>query len=279
MKYQTLRYRVSTDGGRTYAVDEPIIQKGDYTPEHPLEYIWFGKNGVMNGDRGSRTIFAREGRILVPVQITPLGPNGKMHNPGGGSSYHESVVLIGTWKDDLRIEWDVSERVANDPAKSTRGACEPTLAEMPDGRILMVVRGSNDAKPHLPGYKWYAVSQDGGRHWTKLRPWTYTDGTNFFSPSSCSQLLKHSNGRYYWLGNITPQNPKGNLPRDPFVIGQVDPESLLLIKETVAIVDASQPGQGSLYLSNFLAQEDRETGEILLYMMRREKSMIYRIAL
>lgn len=30
-----------------------------------------------------------------------------------------------------------------DPAKSTRGCDEPTIAEIPDGRVLMVIRGSN----------------------------------------------------------------------------------------------------------------------------------------
>ena len=179
------------------------------------------------------------------------------------------VVLIGTWITETKIEWDLSQVVRNIPEASTRGAIEPTIIEMPDGRILMVIRGSNDVKPHLPGYKWFSVSTDGGFTWSALKPWTYSDGTNFFSPSSCSQLLAHSNGRYYWLGNICPENPKGNSPRYPFVIAEVDPKTLLPVKESVLKVDDRRPGEHEdMFLSNFFAHEDRETGEILLYMYR-----------
>ena len=269
MKRWTLRYRVSTDGGKTRVVDQQVIQKGPHTPEHPLECVWVGKNSVMLGDITCQPIRTGAGRILVPVQITPLGPDGEYYNPGGGHTYHESAVLIGTWRDDLTIEWDLSQRVAADPAKTTRGSIEPTLAEMPDGRILMVLRGSNDAKPQLPGYRWYSVSDDGGYHWTQPQPWTYTDGKNFFSPSSCSQFLQHSNGRCYWLGNLTAENPKGNLPRYPLVIGEVDPETLMLVADSVFVIDDKGPDDDpSLTLSNFMAHEDRRSGEIVLNMSR-----------
>ena len=88
---------------------------------------------------------------------------------------------------------------------------EPTIAEMPDGRILMVLRGSNDAKPQLPGHKWFTTSADEGKTWEPVTRWTCTDGSPFFSPSSMSQLVRHSSGRYFWIGNITPENPCGNV--------------------------------------------------------------------
>jgi len=299
LKYWTLRYRVSIDGGRTNAVDRQIIQQGDYTPEHPIEGVWIGKNSMMIGAVCCRPITTRDGKILVACQTTPLGPDGHYHNPGGGLTYHEAAVLIGTWADDLSIRWDVSQRVANDlsirwdvsqrvandPAVSTRGCCEPTLAEMPDGRILMVIRGSNNAKPQLPGYKWYATSDDGGMHWSGPKPWTYTDGSHFFSPSSCSQLLRHSNGRCYWIGNLVPKNPRGNSPRYPLVIAEVDPESLLLIRSTMAEIDTRGAGDtADLQLSNFFAYEDRPTGQITLHVKRffhragwRGDAYLYRI--
>lgn len=269
MKQWTIRYQVSTDGGKTHIVDELVIQKGPYTPEHPLEGVWVGKNSVAIGDITSRPIRTRAGKILLPVQITPTSPDGEYYNPGGGYTYHESAVLIGTWRDDLTIEWDLSQRVAIDPDQSTRGCIEPTLAEMPDGRILMVLRGSNDVKPELPGYRWYSISEDGGFHWTQPQPWTYTDGKNFFSPSSCSQLLQHSNGRYYWIGNLNAENPQGNLPRYPLVIGQVDPNTLMLVADSVFVIDDKKPEDDpSLTLSNFMAHEDRLSGEIVIHMSR-----------
>ena len=269
LKSWHLDYRVSTDGGRTWSVREQVIQKGDCTPEHPLDCVWIGRNSVMVGDTTCRPIRTREGLLLFPAQITPVGRDGQYINPGGGYTYHEGVVLIGRWADGNRIEWAVSARVAIDPARSTRGAIEPTLAEMPDGRILMVLRGSNDVKPELPGYKWCSVSQDGGRSWSPAEPWTYTDGGNFFSPSACSQLLAHSSGRYFWLGNISEENPQGNLPRYPMVFGEVDPRSMRLVRESVTVVDDRMPDEHPrTMLSNFMAEEDRESGEILLYMSR-----------
>ena len=172
MKNWVLRYRVSLDGGKTSAVDEQVIQEGDYTANHPLDGVWVGKNSFMIGAITCRPIRTRHGHFLVPVQITPLGPDGEYYNPGGGYTFHEGAVLIGKWRErDHRVQWDVSERIANDPAKSTRGCIEPTITEMPDGRILMVMRGSNDVRPNLAGFKWYAISNDGGRHWTLLLAW------------------------------------------------------------------------------------------------------------
>ncbi|MBN1588965.1 MAG: exo-alpha-sialidase [Pirellulales bacterium] len=269
LKTRTLRYRVSVDGGRTNAVDRQIIQQGDYTAKHPIEGVWVGRNSMSVGAISCRPIARSDGKLLVPFQSAPVGPDGRYYNPGGGYTYGDAAVLIGTWNDDLSIAWHVSERVVADPARSTRGCLEPTIAQMPDGRILMVLRGSNDRKPKLPGYKWFATSDDGGVHWTKPTPWTYTDGSGFFSPSSCSQLVHHSSGRYYWIGNIVPKNPRGNLPRYPLVIGQIDPRSLLLIRSTIAQIDTRGPDEtGDLQLSNFLAYEDRPTGQITLHLTR-----------
>ena len=272
MKQYFLRYRISEDGGRTNVTDQMIVQQG-FTLEHPFECIWIGKNSIMIGDLGSRPIRTREGNILVPVQTTPIGPDGEYYNPGGGISFHESAVLIGRWRDDRHIDWTLSQRVRIDPKRSTRGAVEPTILEMPDGRILMVMRGSNggskDTDHQIPSYRWMCASEDGGQTWSQPQPWTDTQGHAFFSPSSCSQLLAHSNGKFYWLGNISPENCQANSPRYPLVIAEVDPQSLRLRKESILVVDDRAPDEDpSLTLSNFMAHEDRQTHEIILHMSR-----------
>jgi hypothetical protein len=270
MKNWTLHYCVSLDGGQSMAVDAPVIQEGpEYNESHPLRGVWRGKNSVMLGDTTMVPIRTRAGKILIPVQITPVGPDGEYYNPGGGYTYHYSAVLIGTWSSDSRISWDLSEAVEADPARSTRGMLEPTIAEMPDGRILMVMRGSNDRRPELPGYRWWSVSEDGGWSWSAPEPWKYTDGERFFSPSSCSQLLPHSSGQYYWIGNISKENPVGNRPRYPLVIGVVNPHSLALERESLCVVDDRGPEDHvNLTLSNFYAREDRVTGEIVIHCTR-----------
>jgi BNR repeat-like domain len=269
MKQWTLHYRVSTDGGKAYKVDEQVIQKGDYSATHPLDGVYVGKNSIMIGAISGRPLRTSEGKILVPVQITPLGPDGEYHNPGGGLSYHYSVMMIGTWIPGDKLEWDVSQRITNDPKRSTRGFLEPTIAQAPDGRILTVARGSNDANPKLPGHKWHTISNDGGRTWSDSKPWTFNDGSSFYSPSSCSQLLPHSNGKIYWMGNISEKNPRGNSPRYPLFIGEVDQKNLLLKKNTLTAIDDRQPGENAdLHLSNFLAYEDRLSGEIIIHLTR-----------
>ena len=276
MRAYSIRYRVSADGGRTWLVDEQARQAGPtgrYTDRQPFDGVTVGRNSMMLGDKGSMPVRTQGGTLLVPVQVCPVGPDGDYLNPGGGFTYHDTRVLRGSWRPDHRIDWQLSDYVRADPKRSTRGALEPTLALMPDGRILMVLRGSNggslDPDFQISGYRWHCVSTDDGQTWGPLRPWTYGDGDPFYSPSSMSQLLHHSNGTVYWLGNICAHNPRANSPRYPLCIGAVNPESLLLERESVLPVDDRGPSEPpGMTLSNFFAREDRDTGDIVLHMSR-----------
>ena len=269
-----LRYRVSADAGKSWLFDEPITQAGYDSAKHPFAGVWIGSNSVYLGDIGSVPLFTREGRVLVPAQTTPLGPDGKLWNPAGGHTYTDVLVLIGNWTNSHRLVWAVS-RVTGEPERSTRGLIEPTLAEFPDGRILMVMRGSNggkaDPRSQLPSYKWFAVSGDGGRRWSHPEPWTFANGEPFFSPSSMSRLFHHSSGRRFWSGNLTEQNCQGNLPRWPLVLGEVDPINLKLVRSSLLTLDTLHPedqARGRLDLSHLSLLEDRETSELIVVYPR-----------
>lgn len=281
MRQWYVTYQVSADGGRTWPVNEQVIQRGvEFSPTHPLPGVWIGKNCVMVGDVASVPVVLEDGTFILPVIVSPLGPDGSYFNPGGGYTYTDAAVLRGRWREngngssgksggDARIDWELSARVQGDPAKSTRGMDEPTVAPLADGRLLMVLRGSNGGKPALPGRRWVAYSSDAGRTWTKPEPWTYAEGGEFFSPSACSQLVPHSSGRLFWIGNIVPTNPTGNQPRTPLVIGEVDVRSGLLRRDTVRVIDERKAGDSPLLaLSNFSAREDRATGEIVVNLSR-----------
>jgi hypothetical protein len=266
-----LRYRVSADSGKSWRFDEPIVQAGNFTAQHPFEGIWVGKNALYLGDRGCVPIVTWAGRVLLPTQTTPLGPDGKLWNPVGARTYTDVLVLIGTWTNGDRLSWRASQRVVADPKRTVRGLFEPTLAEFPDGRILMVMRGSNGGKAdpqcELPSYKWFAISPDGGETWSAPGPWTFADGQPFFSPSSMSALFRHSSGRYFWAGNLSALNCRGNLPRWPLVVGEVDPRSLKLVHSSVLAVDTQRPEdktRGRLDLSHLTLLEDRENKQIIL---------------
>jgi hypothetical protein len=262
-------FHVSRNGGRTFNSPTQVIHAGaEFNASHPLPGVWTGKNCVMLGEMTSVPIQAPDGGILVPVEIAPLAPDGQLYNPAGAYTYTDAVVLLGKWQ-GAQLEWRASEPIRGDPAWSTRGMDEPTIEFLDEGRLLMVLRGSNDRHPELPGYRWFSVSHDGGIRWTAPQPWTYHDGQKFFSPSACSQLLRHSSGRLFWLGNITSENPRGNRPRYPFVMGEVDRVTGLLRRESIWTIDTLQPGEDPiLSLSNFFAREDRLTHEIAVHMTR-----------
>jgi hypothetical protein len=263
--------RVSEDGGMTWYANDQIIHRGEeFNADHPLPGVQRGRTGFMIGDHASRPIFLADGTLLVPVIVAPAGPDGNYFNPGGGYTYSDAAVLRGRWGADGRhLEWELSQLVKVDPNLSTRGMDEPTLGVLADGRILMVLRGSNDRKPGLPGHRWAAYSSDDGRTWTKPEPWTYTNGESFFSPAASSQLFAHSSGRLFWFGNISPVNPTGNRPRFPFIMGEVDRRSGLLDQASIRVVDDRAAHETSaLQLSSPSTREDRETGEILLNLTR-----------
>jgi hypothetical protein len=255
----------SVDGKGSYQ----IIQHGkEFNARHPLPGIYTGKNCVMLGDVPCLPITLKDGSILLPVETTPLGPDGNLYNPTGGYTYTDVAVVHGRWKGE-HLEWKMADPIKGDPERCTRGMDEATIETLADGRLILVMRGSNAKKTTLPGYRWVSYSSDGGWHWTTPKPWTYTHGDPFYSPSSCSQLLRHSNGKLFWLGNISPTNPQGNRPRYPFFVGEVDQDSGLLIRESLIKVDDRQPGESDiLTLSSPYAREDRETKQIALHMSR-----------
>lgn len=280
LKHWSTWYLISKDGGKTNIVEEQVILDGrGYNKSHPVDGVWAGKNSLMMGDRTELPIITKHqendydnGHILLPVQITPIGSDGCYYNPGGGYTYHYSSVIHGEFMDDGHIRWFyMTEPVNNRPEQSTRGAIEPTIIEMKDGRILMVMRGSNggikDPECKIPSYRWYSVSYDGARSFSKPEPWAYDDGEIFYSPSSCSQLMEHSNGKYYWLGNINENNSRANMPRNPLYIVEVDPESLFLKRDTACIIADVEDGQsGDTTFSNFYAREESGTGDVLVYL-------------
>lgn len=269
-----LRYRVSIDGGKTYLFDDRVIQQGDgFDDKHPIDDVWLGQNGYYLGDVGCIPICTKEGKILVPVQVPLLGEDGKLSLPGGGFTHQYTRMLIGTWTEDHKLTWEVSSKIVGDPDRTSRGLFEPTLIELPDGRILCLMRGSNggtrDPDCKWPAHKWSSISDDSGKTWSEAKPWTYSDDGELFSPSAMSQLMKSSDGRIFWLGNVNETNCCGNNPRYPLVIGQIDPKSTGLIKSTVIPLDTLQPDdKEGLNLSHWLAYEDRSSGDIIVPMRR-----------
>jgi hypothetical protein len=111
LRQWNIHYRVSRDGGRSFTPPRQVTHTGtEFHARHPFPGVWTGKNCVMLGDMACAPIAAPDGRILLPVQITPLAPDGSLFNPGGGSTYTDAAVLLGRWQGDA-LEWEMSGAV------------------------------------------------------------------------------------------------------------------------------------------------------------------------
>jgi len=90
-----------------------------------------------------------------------------------------------------------------------------------------------------------------------------------YSPASYSTLIRHSNGKLYWIGNVTDKIPRGNSPRYPLIIGEVDEDKIALKKKSITVIDTRKSNESEhLQLSNFSVYEDRETKHIVVTLAR-----------
>jgi len=310
--------RTSPDLGATWS--EPRLLRyeegDDLDPQDPLKRSFLESNG---GYFGQKIIHLRNGRLVFPVCSVRIPQDAADPNPRGVSVWDTpadsrnigSLCFIGRLVRDAnngtegfsgeaprrglprRIppshcsrEWTAGKPVWLPRHVSTRGLMEPDVAELKDGRVLVIWRGSNAGidPADEPGRKWFSVSTDGGLTLSPVQELKYDDGSRFFSPSSYHLLLRQSVTRkLYWVGNISRGPTSGNEPRYPLVIAEVDERVPALKKDTATVIDDRGPDDPArLALSNFSLLEDRETHELLLFMTRvgdREGDSVYRYRL
>ena len=207
--------------------------------------------------------------IIVPCQLKAMR-DGKVWFPFPHyfSPFYESAVLIGKWSGSS-VKWEISEKVTIDPNVSCR-LCEPTVVELSDGTLFMIMRGDNGAFPEKPGYKWFSISEDHGYTWACPEPLRFTDGKPVYSPSSCSYVFRsEKTGKIYWIANILDRNPIGNRPRYPLQIVEIDEESLRVKRDAMLVIDDKKPeDHPAIQFSNFRCYQDRENGDLVLLMAR-----------
>ena len=137
---------------------------------------WEIVSGMMAGIPAM--IKTRSGKLLLPFQV---GATGRLLKQG---------VMIRSWIDDGSIlDWKASDYVDEPPERSRRGCFAGTLAELPDGHILMILRGGSRETQHEGDIKRMTLSEDEGKTWTQTRPITYEDGTTLWSVSSNPRLV------------------------------------------------------------------------------------------
>lgn len=268
-----LWYQISHDGGNTYGLVRQLIVKGDqFDAYHPVPGIDVRKVGFVASH--AKPFRASNGEIIVPIELWRMDENGERYLPPPAWSYCDSALLIGRWTDYSDIEWEMSERVQLPLTKSTSGAYEPAAIELTEpGHMLMVLRSSNFGDTSIPSYRWKSISRDYGRTWSEPTVLTYENGAKFFSPASCSELIRHSSGRLFWVGNIISHNANGNHPRYPLVIAEINEASCSLIKDSVQVVLTRDPEVDSprVEYSNARVREDPLTGHFVINAPYRDK--------
>jgi hypothetical protein len=92
------------------------------------------------------------------------------------------------------------------------------------------------------------------------------------SPSSGSALFRSiKDGCLYWIGNlcVLGERPNANWPRNPLIITRFDEDKLAFCRETISIIDRTGEKDGPrTQLSNFKYYQDRENGDVVLFMTR-----------
>jgi Neuraminidase (sialidase) len=152
----------SLDGGKTWVDNQRLL--GGYNAN------FFG------------LIQTRTGRIVVPLEHLASDPG--------------RIVVCSFYSDDEGKTWKRSNWIDLGGHGHHDGAMEPTVAELSNGRLLMLIRTSLDRF-------WQAISDDGGRYWRTVQP-SPIDASN-----SPGYLLKLKSGRLVLVWNRL--NPEGRV--------------------------------------------------------------------
>ncbi|MCC6681260.1 MAG: exo-alpha-sialidase [Phycisphaeraceae bacterium] len=144
----------SLDDGRTW--QEPVMIQEDW-------------NGAIRS-----MIETRDGKVVVSSTIM-------RHNPG----HHAALTYTS---DDEGKTWQRSNIIDLGGAGHHGGVCEPTIAELTDGKLLMLIR-TNWMQ------QWRAESTDAGLHWHPYGP------AGIASSCAPAQLHRLQDGRLLMLWN------------------------------------------------------------------------------
>lgn len=144
---------------------------------------------VMNN---ARVIQLRSGRILCPTAFTSQV-----------WTQSENFRTVIYYSDDDGRTWRRGRGLVSCPK---RGAMEPGLLELDDGRVLQIIRTQL-------GQIWHCHSSDGGDTWTDAAPWTVA------APEAPSTLVRMpEGGEFLLVYNPTVRLGTGHSgPRTPLV--------------------------------------------------------------
>ena len=177
-------YISSIDGGKTwkkvnYPKEMPYADRQSPKSGEYIRLVNMGRNGVysirteggLNGNRTLRKVDSI-GSIMIKPPVFTKGGNRIVVAAHGGVTPKGSYTYVS---DDDGLTWRRSNTVtAPDHVKGgfhkgtrwNHGAVEPTVVELEDGRLWMLMRTSQD-------YHYQSFSNDGGLTWSESEPSTF----------------------------------------------------------------------------------------------------------
>jgi len=252
-----------------------------FDPENPRNPEYLNNNwGYLNAP-----IVLKNGDIAVPVSMPvrkaceKMGLDVNEVFPSSPDWCFAVMVARGKYNPEKKeYDFTFSNLVILNDLQSSRGIDEPVLAELENGRIILVMRSSNVSRsvwntriePNSPCFKWYSFSDDGGKTFCQPLIWHFDNREVIYSPATISEFIRSSkNGKLYWIGNITDHTAFGNMPRYPLCIVEIDDTTGQPKKQTFTVIDTRREGESEVVqLSNFYLIEDRETKNIELTLAK-----------
>ena len=280
--YDHMMYRLSQDDGRTWTKQQQLTYEAGsaFDPNDWVNPAFLHSNEMYGG---YDITLLRNGYIVYPATVpVPYQDDEedrkvranipKYASPAPG--YVSGVsCFLGKWnKRKNDYDWTRSKPVVVPPRVSTRGLLEPVIAELKDGRLLLEMRGSNVGLDPVkyPGRKWVSLSRDGGKNWSAVTDLRYDTGEQFYAPSTFAKFIRtRKTGKLYWVGNISPKPAKGNGPRYPLYIAEVDEKIHALKKSTLTVIDDRSPEDtDKVQFSNFSLLENRKSLDLEVFLSR-----------
>ena len=266
-------WRLSRDNGLTWSEAKQLrYEEGpEFNPDDPTNAEFLKRNQAYFGNNIIRHSSGTLIHCACSVNVPYENATGKSYHPWYPADAKNvgALCFVGKWDAQAQdYAWTAGKPVWVPLEVSSRGLLEPDVVELQDGRVLVVWRGSDT--PVTEGRKWFSLSTDGGMTLSPVQEWKYDDRSRFYSPSSIHRFIRRSvDKKLYWIGNICPGPPKGNSPRYPLIIAEVDETRAALKKNTVSVIDDRAPNEGpDLQLSNFSVFEDRESHTFEMYLTK-----------
>ncbi|HOH29455.1 MAG TPA: sialidase family protein [Candidatus Hydrogenedentes bacterium] len=107
-----------------------------------------------------------------------------------------------------------------------RGLCEPSLARFKD-RYFLTLRNDSCG---------YVTSSADGLHFDSIRPWRFDDGTELGSYNTQQHWITHPKGLFLVYTRRGANNDHVFRHRAPLFLGQVNPDTLQVIRATERVV-------------------------------------------